>query len=365
MKKIFCIAAILCTAVLAHSQALYEVTYKAPRDSQMIYLINAENRQVMDSARAENGKVFFRGAIPQVVVAALCTKPSLFNDMITFILDNEPLELSVEGNGMLKAKGSPVNQRYADYKNVVTEASSGLQQLQVEYMKLLQEHNNVIPDSMMVRLEDMYDAIAANIDKANRTLVEKNKDNLIPLFSLTYNAEELGYDYVEEYLKTYKYKDRECLEPVKETLEKEKCKMPGAKVINLTMPNVSGKMLDLTKYVGQGKYVLVDFWASWCGPCRKDMPNVKKAYNKYHNKGFDIVSISFDNNHEAWAKAVKDLGMKWHQMSDLKGWQSKAAEVYNIRAIPATILYAPDGTVVQANLRGQKLLDRLIEIFGE
>ncbi len=365
MSKLFSAIVALTVALNAYSQTLYEVTYHAPMDSQMVYLINAENRQLLDSARMEAGQVYFRGVVAQPTVAVLSPTPKFHGDMSTLVLDNEPLVLSRDTLGMLKAKGSTVNQRYADYTNVITQAGMGLQTLQTEYMKLLKEHNNVVPDSMMIRLEDMYDRISQNVEKANKTMVERNNDNLIPLFSLLYNAENLGYDYVENYLKTYKYADRECLSAVKTTIKKEKCKMPGAKVINLTMPNVSGKMLNLKDFVGKGKYVLVDFWASWCGPCRKEMPNVKKAYNKYHNKGFDIVSVSLDNKHEAWAKAVKELGMKWHQMSDLKGWQSNGAEVYNIRSIPATILYAPDGTVVQANLRGDKLLDRLREIFGE
>jgi len=364
MKRLICLALTLFVVAIMKSQILFEVTYHAPVDSQMVYLLNAENLQIIDSALIENNQVYFRGVAPEPLVAIISPAPRFHGDMSTFVLDNQPLTLSRDSLGILKVKGSTINQRYADYTNVITQAGMGLQSLQMEYMKLLKEHNNIVPDSMMIRIENMYDQIAQNIDRAHRTLVEKNSDNLIPLFTLLYHTEDLGYDFVDNYLKDYKYADRECLASVKATILKERCKMPGSKVINLVMPDVSGRMRELTDYVGKGKYVLVDFWASWCGPCRKEMPNIRKAYDKYHDKGFDIVSISLDSNHEAWAKSIKNMGMKWHQMSDLKGWESKGAELYNIRSIPATILYAPDGTVVQSNLRGVKLLDRLAEIFG-
>ena len=132
---------------------------------------------------------------------------------------------------------------------------------------------------------------------------------------------------------------------------------------DFTAVTPEGEELSLSQLVGKTDFVLVDFWASWCGPCRAEMPNVKAAYEKYKSRGFEIVGVSFDNNKAAWQKAVTDLGITWPQMSDLKGWQCAASAAYNIKAIPATILFDPEGRVVCTDLRGKEIESKLSELL--
>lgn len=147
-------------------------------------------------------------------------------------------------------------------------------------------------------------------------------------------------------------------------LEVLKTVAPGKMFVDFEMSDNKGKMHKLSDYVGQGKkVVLIDFWASWCGPCMHEVPNLVETYKKYRRKGFEIVGVSLDNKEDAWLEAIKDKKMTWTHLSDLKGWKSAGAALYGVRSIPSTYLVDKDGTILARNIMGDELNKKLEEVL--
>ncbi|MCD6067206.1 MAG: AhpC/TSA family protein [Bacteroidetes bacterium] len=136
----------------------------------------------------------------------------------------------------------------------------------------------------------------------------------------------------------------------------------GGAMADIKLKSPAGKEIALSSF--KGKLVLVDFWASWCGPCRKENPNVVRLYKKYKSKGFEIYSVSLDEEQDKWEKAIEKDGLTWTHVSDLGGWNSSVCSQFNITSIPFTILVGKDGNIVAKGLRGQALEDKVAELLG-
>ena len=139
----------------------------------------------------------------------------------------------------------------------------------------------------------------------------------------------------------------------------------GKQFIDLQLKDFNGQSHRLSEYIGKGKWVLIDFWASWCGPCREELPELVKVYKAFHADGFDVLGISLDDDTQAWQKAVKKMNLSWNHLSDLSGWDSKAVEVYKVPGIPTNLLVNPKGKIVASNLTMDELADKLNEVLGQ
>lgn len=270
-------------------------------------------------------------------------KISLANEMATIV------------NSHIKEIGNTAS----DYKSKVAQAE--------QLAKEISTYSQTTVSGIVARYQKEYDNKNAALNQKMEELLINNKSNLAVLMFMDYFPKdkypalhsEIIKALYEKYPQNIAVKERYAI-----MTSPQYTTAIGSLAPDLAFQNPDGKILKLSDL--KGKYVLLDFWASWCGPCRRENPHVVKEYEKYKDKGFEVFSVSLDRDKNSWIAAIQKDNLKWpNHVSDLKYWSSDAAKIYGVNSIPATFLIDKDGKIIAKNLRGAELSKALLQIFGE
>ena len=361
MKKVVFLATFVFVAVSSMAQVKYAVSGTYTENGKKVYLIDQLTDKAIDSMVVASGKFSFTGTADKDALMAVKAEKRSWT--IDFFNDGTPVIININDSTL---KGSSLNERLAKLE---VEQDIPRRIMSAKTSKMSKEEIMEHQDEIMDEMNKMIDNMTAFANK----VFKEERNSLIPVVFAGYYFVDNGVEAYDELVKEnvmfanhpYLKKTRDDVEAILKPKDSPKTAFIGQQFTDLEMADPNGKMHKISELVGEGKYVLVDFWASWCGPCRAEMPNVLEAYNKYHEKGFEVIGVSFDEKKDAWIKAVNQLKMPWLQISDLKGWKCAAAPIYKIDGIPDNILIDPQGKIIERALRGKALQSRLQKIFVE
>lgn len=332
-------------------------------DGKMIYLQQLAGNDVMviDSAVIQNNKANFI-----VECGNPATRYSIKIDgvryPIGFFCENKDIVVTgdINDNRNITASGSNAQQ-------LINEYNAENKKFNEKFSELLKKYRNaeqINDHDAMEKIENEYNQVEKNQNNYQTLFLTKNSNSFVAAYILYNNRYNYELNEIEDFVNNFNINiENDYSKLLDEYIAILQRVDIGQPYLDFTQETPEGDMLSLSELVGKSKLLLIDFWASWCGPCRAENPNVVEVYKDYHEKGFDILGVSLDMEKEKWIKAIEDDELVWHNISDLKYWNNEAAKSYGISSIPSNLLLDENGTIIAKNLRGEDLRKKVEEIL--
>jgi peroxiredoxin len=337
---------------------------------EMIYLERFSNRgaEKVDSAEIdETGNFSMENYVPKIGFYRIKINDQNFAMLVLDSMDKVKITGSAKDLGnTYKVEGSPETVLFMAYNEIGRRQKTRDDSLQQAFRQAMYnvKMDSLKMDSLSKVFEPIYNAM---LEQFNEEMISKIKQNTT-MFASIIALQNLDPDKNIELFKALdeglqkKYPRNENVKTFHTVVQRTLSSKSGAEAPEINLPDTNGKPLALSSF--RGKVVLIDFWASWCRPCRAEMPNVVAAYAKYKSKGFEIYGVSLDRDKGAWLEAIAKDGITWPQVSDLKYWDCEAAKLYNVQGIPFTVLLDKDGKIIAKNLRGAELEEKLKQVLN-
>lgn len=336
-------------------------TVEGAANGDTVYLETVEGRQFvkLDTAVITNGTFTFKGRQDSTVNRYISCKPAGKEGVaINFFLENGDINIKMGGNEGESATGTPNNDTYQKIRVQLNDLNN---QMMTIYNSM---SDSTLTDEQREAKGKEMEALQDKMIEIIKESIKNNITNFVGIQLLKQNFYYLNVEDLDPLMSQIPaaYDNDETIIRIKNNVEKMKATAVGQKFTDFEMKTPEGKSVKLSDYVGKGKVVLVDFWASWCGPCRREMPNLVELYAKNKKKNFEIVGVSLDQNGDSWKEAIEKLNITWPQMSDLKYWNSEGAQLYAVSSIPHTVLIDGEGFILARGLQGEELQEKIAEV---
>jgi len=310
-------------------------------------LVKSDSSDVVDGAFLMSGKILS----PELYFLEFKGEPN--KNSLNLFLENVNFTITGDlSKGDVKIIGGP-NQKMLNEFKILQDSTTQLQKdLYPKYQAARAANDSIKVDSIV----DVFEKMRDNSEQKTIKLIKKNKNKEVSAFLVTrVLMNSLKLDQLEEIYNNFapNVKKSSYAIRIKKKCDVLKSVSVGELAPDFTLNTVDDKPFKLSSL--RGKVVLVDFWASWCAPCRGENPHVVEMYKEFKDKGFDILGVSLDKDKASWEKAIKSDGLVWNHVSDLKGWKNSVAKLYGVSSIPHTVLLDADGNIVAKGLRGDEL----------